>query len=120
MMNTSIQHIPVPEPRVYRQGIWVKLVTMTMVAGAVICASLLACANIAATDETDTQIVVSSSAMRAYPPSDVDPGGFGPRAGYGADDPGGPADPSAFIASRPEPGRVPAHSSKKARRSSHT
>jgi hypothetical protein len=93
---------------------------MTIISGAIICASLLACANIAAPDETDSPIIVSSSSVRNNPPNDVDPGGFGPRAGYGADDPGGPADPSAFIASRPEPGRIPAHAAKKGRHSRHT
>jgi len=118
-MKCSIQPNCIPEPRVYRRGIWAQLATMTILAGGIVCASLLACANIANRDDNDVQIVASSS-VRAYPPNDVDPGGFGPRAGYGVDDPGGPADPGAFAASHPEPGWMPAHTSKKGRHSSHT
>jgi hypothetical protein len=118
MMNSSIQPKSIREPRVFRRGVWAKLVTLTVLAGGIVSASLLACANIANRDDADPQIVASSSSMRAYPPNDVDPGGYGPRAGYGADDPGGPSDPGAFAASHPETPRVQVRESKRSRRSS--
>src|SRR5678815_4729386 len=114
MMDTSVQTQLIAEPRVYRRGTWAKLVAMIALAGGIVCASLLACANSSYHDEADLPIIISSSSVRAHPPNDVDPGGYGPRAGYGADDPGGPADPSAFAASHPENVSVPAKSTKRA------